>query len=143
MIILWTGQSSIILGFPKILELSLINCPHRAIALDCLNMSHLILGACQPLQTPQFYIYLGFYHDPPDGYIIKPSHPLVFPATFDFIFLCSSACFVRCLVMSACLQPIIIHIALESMNPLRWTHYNYTGTTPTSYHKVYGLCDQT
>ena len=94
-------------------------------------------GCYQPPQMPHIYIFPGFYCDTLGGHIIKPSFPLVFPATSDLIFPCSSACFVRCLLMPVCLWPILIHTVVEPMILLRHTHYNYTGTTPTSYHKVF------
>ena len=45
--------------------------------------------------------------------------------------------------MPTCLWPLPISTVVGSTNLLRWTHYNYTGTTPTSYYKVFEPCGQT
>ena len=137
MISLRTGKSFIILGFPKILELSVMNHPHRAIAIGWLNVAHIWLGCLSSTTDPSLLYLSWILLWPLGGHIIKPSFPLVFPVTFDLIFLCSSVCFDRCLLLPTCLQPIPIHIAVSPMNLLRQTHYSYTGTTPTSYHKVF------
>ena len=50
---------------------------------------------------------------------------------------------VECFSMPAYLQPALICIDVGSTNLLRQTHYNYTGTTPTSYCKVFEPCSQT
>ena len=98
------------------------------------------MDICQPPQTLHSYIYLGFYYDPQGDLIIKLSLPPEFLVTFDLICQHSFVYSVRCFSMPADLQPVLIHIAVEFMNLLRQTHYNHTGTTPTSYHKVFVPC---
>ena len=63
--------------------------------------------------------------------------------TFDLIWQHSFVYSVECFLMPTYSWPIPIHIVVESMNLLRQTCYNYTGTTPTSYHKVFEPCGQT
>ena len=63
---------------------------------------HLALDFHQPPQTPHFYICLGFYCDPLDGYTIKPGFPLELPVTFDSIFwhsLCALSSASQCLLV--------------------------------------------
>ena len=122
MIILRTGKSSIILGSSKILKLASIDCLLRAIAIDWLNVINIWLWMfANHHKLSHFYIYLGFYCDPPGGCVIKPSFPLEFPATFDLIlqhsFVCSDECFS---------MPSLVHMAytnsyvlLNHMNLLR------------------------
>ena len=50
---------------------------------------------------------------------------------------------VKCFSLPTYLQPIPICTVVGSMNLLRWTYYNYTGTTPTSHCKVFEPCSQT
>ena len=139
MIILRTGKSSIILGLSKILKLASIDCPLRAIAINWLNSINILaLDVCQPPQTSPSYIYLGFYYDPLDDLVTKPSFPPESQATFDLTCQHSFAYSVKCFSMPADLQPIPVQTVAEPMSPLIQTHYNHTGTTPTSCHKVFG-----
>ena len=110
-----TGKSSIILGFTKMLELALIDCLHRAIAISWLNVIHIwLLVPTNHHKLLTLISVLDFIG----------SHSVV-PATFCLIFPHSSVFSVRCLLMPTCLQPTIIHIAAVPMNHLIGTHYNF------------------
>ena len=100
-------------------------------------------NVCQPLQTSHSYIYLGFYYEPQGDLIIKPSFPLEFLGTFCLICKHSFAYSVECFSMPADLQSVSIHTVVETTSLLIQTHYNHTGTTPTSCHKVSEPCIQT
>ena len=86
-------------------------------------MWHTFGSGCLPTTTnSSLYICLGFYCDLSGWSHNKTKFPSGISSDFDLIFPHSSACFVRCLLMPTCLQPILIHIVVEPMNLLRWTH---------------------
>ena len=103
----------------------------------------MVLDVCQPPQTSHSYICLGFYYGPQGDLIIKPSFPLEFLATFVLICKHSFAYSVECFSMPADLQPVPIHTVVEPTSLSIQTHYNHTGTTPTSCCKVSEPCIQT
>ena len=142
--ILRTGKSSIILGLSKILKLASIDCPFRAIAINWLNLINIWLWMFANHHKLLTLIFiLGFYYDPLGDLVIKPSFPPEFPVTFDLICQHSSAYSVECFSMPTDLQPILVQTVAEPMSLSILTHYNHTGTTPTSCHKVFEPCIQT
>ena len=124
MIRLRIGKSSIILGFTKILELALIDHSGRAIAINCLDVINI------------------WFWVPTNNHKLLAFIFLVFPVIFCLIFPHSSVCSVRCLLMAACLKPILIHIFVAPMNPFDTDSLNCTGTSSASYHKVFEPCNQ-
>ena len=142
MSILRTGESSIILCSSKILKLVSIDYPLRAIAIDWLTVVH--IWQWMPTTTNSSFLYLSWVLWQPSGWSCnKTKFPSGISSDFDLIFQCSSAYSVKCFLMPTCLWPAPIHTVVVSMNLSRQTHYNCTGTTKTSYHKVFEPCNQT
>ena len=143
MIILRTGKSSIVLGFTKILKLASIDCLFRAIDINWLNVTNIWLWKLANHHKCLTFIFILDFIVTIWWSCNKTKFPLEFPVTFGLTWQHYFVYSVTCFSMPACLQPIPIHTVVGSMNLLRWTCYNYTGTTPTSYHKVFEPCGQT
>ena len=129
MIILRTGRSSIILGCSKMLKLPAINFPHWATAIDWLNTVYIWLWMLALLYLSLILLLPFRWSCNKTKYTSGISYNFWFNLSMLFCILCQ--------------MPFNAHLfAAHTNSYCCWIHksfemdfYNYTGTTPTSYHK--------